>query len=411
MADASLGRPCGTYLSRRRSAKIKEDHSFSCAMVNKMEYRSRWLFVAGLSIVILNRVLDQVSANIGAPFLSTPLLMITAVVLLSVRLFIVSLGCELKRVGIVTIVLGLSLASWVLSGQSYLLVASLLLLGLGEIDVQDLVQRCSVVLLLVIALFGILQAIQLVLYGDAPGSVVREGGRLRLSFFFRHPNMLAAYVAMAYIGCASGRRRFSGAMALFGFALAFVSFLVTDSRTSTAIIVLYICLRLALRDRGSLTRVVKIGYLAAPAVFIALAAMVATSSAPNYLVDVLQVLLSGRPGYWQLQYQVLGDFTLFGQHALSGTVVYNNWLYQNVTIDCFYVASLLSLGAWSLVVFYCLYLRVGLRSLESCDWSAPVAMFCCALYGFTEIHIVDFAVAIPMLFMGSNLFVPVGYND
>lgn len=394
------------HLCCRQAIGFGRNNGASRITGSSVEYRSRGLFAVGFAVVVMNRIFDQVSVNIGMPFLSSPALTVVAVILLFARLIVVALGCELKNVGIAAIAICLSLASWALSGQSYLLVASLLLLGLGKMNVRGLVRQCSAVVLAVIVFLGVLQALQFVLYGDAPGSVVREGGRLRLSFFFQHPNVLAAYTAMSYIGYASGKREFSGVTTFCGVALATACFLVTDSRTSTAIIVLYICLRLALRDGKTLGRVAKAGYAVAPVVLIVLAATVATSLASDNLVSLLQTLLSGRPGYWQLQYQALGGFTLFGQHALSGTVVYDDWVYRNVTIDCFYAASLLSLGSWALAAFYFLYLRTGLRSLKGRDWSIPVAIFCCALYGFTEIHVADLAVATPMLFMGSNLLVP-----
>ena len=95
---------------------------------------------------------------------------------------------------------------------------------------------------------------------------------------------------------------------------------------------------------------------------------------------------------------------MFGQHALSGTVIVNGWAHVNVTIDCFYAAALLSLGSWSLFVFYALYFRAGILASRERDFGVAIALFCCGLYGFTEIHMVDFSVAFPMLLLGVNLF-------
>ena len=370
-----------------------------------LEFQSRPFYYIGFSVAVLSRLLDQIASNLGVPFLSSPMLMIIAFAFLLVRVCVVALTCDIRRVLFAIVVVGLSAVSWVCSSQSYLLVATLMLLGLGHINLRKLVAASSLALLFVISLLGIVQAFQILFDGHASGMVIREGGRVRLSFFFRHPNVLAAYILMSFMGLSLGKNKFDGASAVFGIMLAAVCFLVTDSRTSTAIMIFYIALRVLFERGCSVCRFFKIGYLFVPLVFMALVVAVTTSSIPSYLYELLQSVLSGRPGYWQLQYEALGGFTLFGQEALSGTVLYNNWVYQNVTIDCFYASSLLSLGTWVLFAFFFLYARVGLRSLSANDLGVPIAILCCALYGFTEIHMLDFAIALPMLYMGSGLFI------
>ena len=116
------------------------------------------------------------------------------------------------------------------------------------------------------------------------------------------------------------------------------------------------------------------------------------------------MLFNGRPGYWVLQYNQLGGWTLLGQTTLYGDQFINGWLYPSVTIDCFYAASLLQVGAWSFFVFLFLYLRSGHRAVERKDCCKFVALLACAVFGFTEIHMIDFAICTPMLLLGEGLF-------
>lgn len=394
-------------ISLKRMFSQKDNGICETKFLNKdLELQSRPFYYIGFSVVVLSRLLDQLASNFDMPFLSSPVLMIIALAFLMVRVFSVALTCDIRRVLFAIVVVGLSVVSWARSGQSYLLVAALMLLGLGHIDIRKLVATSSLALLFLILLLGIIQVFQILFDGHASGMVIREGGRVRLSFFFRHPNVLAAYILMSFIGLSLGKNKFDGASAVLGIMLAVICFLVTDSRTSTAIMILYILLRVLFERYRSVNWLVKISYLFIPVVFVALVLAVTTSNVPSYLFELLQSVLSGRPGYWQLQYEALGGFTLFGQQALSGTVLYNNWVYQNVTIDCFYASALLSLGTWALPVFYFLYARVGLYSLRTNDQSVPIAILCCAFYGFTEIHMLDLAITVPMLYMGSGLLVP-----
>ena len=369
-----------------------------------IEIKTRWLYAMGLALIVINHIVDQTAPNLGMTGLPTSVLMVVALLLLAARFLSVALYSRVSKVLIALTAVALSVASWILSGQSYLLTATFLLLGVGSMDIKSVLRTVSAAVLLLIAFLGLLQLLQFVLTGDLPGATVREDGRLRLSFFFQHPNMLAAYISMSYVGFSLSDRQFSGGMAAFGCALAAACVWVTDSRTSGMIMVLYIVLRMFARKIDFGWTLARLVYTVTPPLMISLAILTSLSMLPDVLYDVLQTLLSGRPGYWELQYQQLGGFTLLGQHALSGTVVVNGWAHVNVTIDCFYAAALLSLGSWALFAFYTLYLRAGIRASRDKDFGMAIALFCCGLYGFTEIHMIDFAVAFPMLLLGVDLF-------
>ena len=369
-----------------------------------IETKTRWLYTTGLAFIVINHIVDQIAPNIGMAGLPTSVLMAVALLLLAARFLSVALYCRVSKAMIALTAVALSVASWFFSGQSYLLTATFLLLGIGDMNIKGVLRTVSAAVLLLIAFLGLLQLLQFALTGDLPGATVREDGRLRLSFFFQHPNMLAACISMSYVGFSLSDRQFSGGMAALGCALAAACVWATDSRTAGMIMALYTVLRLLARKVDFGGKLAGLLYIAAPLLMVFLAILTSSSMLPDALYDVLQTVLSGRPGYWELQYQQLGGFTLLGQHALSGTVVVNGWAHVNVTIDCFYAAALLSLGSWSLFAFYALYLRAGIRASRDKDFGVAIALFCCGLYGFTEIHMIDFAVAFPMLLLGVGLF-------
>lgn len=371
-----------------------------------IELKTRWLYTSALTLIIANHIIDQVSSNIGIEPLPTFFFVAVGLFLLALRVFCIALYCQVKQVLISSVIIALSIGSWLLSGQNYLFVATFLLLGIGNLPIRNLLKVVSATILLLVSFLGLLQLFQFVFTGDLPGVTSREDGRLRLSFFFQHPNMLAAYISMAYIGLSLSNKDFKAGMALLGIALAVVSMWVTDSRTAGLIMVLYIILRLSVHVWTRFGSILKLVYVGVPFLLVFLVVLVSMALVPDSLYNALQTALTGRPAFWEFQYQQLGGFTLLGQHALSGTIMVDGWTYYNVTIDCFYAAALLSLGSWSLVVFYALYIRIGNFSFRKRDWGVAIAIFCCMLYGLAEIHMIDFSVALPMLIMGEKLFCP-----
>lgn len=372
--------------------------------IETLESKTRWMYILGLLLIIMNHLVDQIAPTIGIAELPTFLFMAGALFLLLVRFLSIAVNCRGRQVLTALLFINLSLVSWVLSGQSYLLTATFLILGVGSLDIRKVIRSASSFIFLVVALLALLQLIQFIVTGDLSGAVVREGNRLRLSFFFQHPNVLAAHIAMSYIGFSVYDRVFKGSTIILGCVLAVICVWVTDSRTAGIIMAVYIILRMIAKKVDYGGRIPKLIYALTPLLMIVLVLFATISILPEGLYDLLQKVLSGRPGYWELQYQQLGGFTLLGQHALSGTVVVDGWTHVNVTIDCFYAAALLSLGLWSLLVFYLLYLKAGLRACRERDFEIMIALFCCALYGLTEIHMIDLSIAFPMLFLGARLF-------
>ncbi len=368
------------------------------------ERRTRAFFYIGFALIFINRVIAQIATNLNLGFLEELPLMPVALCILFIRYAGLMFGASARRVGLSLLFLFLSFVSFIKSGQSYLPTACLLLCGVGEVNIRKVIEVTSICALLLIAALGLVQAIDWMTTGNIVGSAVRSSGRLRLSFFFAHPNTLAAIGCMACIGLTACRSKIKVGEALFILATGALIILITDSRTSFAILLIYMALRLLLqRERFALGGKALIAFGALPVFFEIIALVASLNLLPGSMHSYLNALFNGRPGYWNLQYKQLG-FSLFGQTTMYGDQLINDWLYPSVTIDCYYAATLLQIGVWSFLVFLFLYMRSGIQAVKDGDCFKYCALISCALFGFTEIHMIDFAISFPMLLLGEGLF-------
>ena len=123
---------------------------------DNMEIKTRWLYTSGLAFIVINHIVDQIAPNIGMAGLPTSVLMVVALLLLAARFLSVALYCRVSKVMIALTAVALSVASWILSGQSYLLTATFLLLGIGNMNIKGVLRVVSATVLLLIVFLGLL---------------------------------------------------------------------------------------------------------------------------------------------------------------------------------------------------------------------------------------------------------------
>jgi len=376
------------------------------------ERLTRFFFYAGLVLVIINRIIDQTSANLNLDYLTVLPLMPVALFFLLVRFVGVSLGLDLKRFFISFVLLIFSFVSYFKCGQSYLPTACLLLCGIGGINIRNTIKAISACVLLLIVGLGLIQLMDWALTGDLAGSVLRSSGRLRLSFYFEHPNILGAMALMSFIGFTVCSENLSASDCLMGISIGFLILFLTDSRTSCALLFLYLFIRVLFDlcpqfNNGKLRFII----LVVPLICEFLSMLVMLQVLPDSFIVTLNRLFNGRPGYWILQYNQLAGWTMFGQVTLYGDQFINGWLYPSVTIDCFYAATLLQLGIWSFIAFYYLYFSSIDQAFKINDYSKLAVLFVCAIFGFTEVHMIDFSICFPMLLLGEGLLQQLASDD
>ena len=370
-----------------------------------LEKQTRIFFYVGLCLVVVNRIFSQIGENIGLPFLANLPLMSIAIVILLIRFLAVVSQAEVKHALIAVVVLTLSFVSYFTSGQSYLPSACLLICGVGSVDVRKSIKLISISLLALVVILGIIQFLDWLLTGNLAGAVERNNGRLRISFYFAHPNTLAALLCMSYVGISASWERLKLSHLIFGVIIGFLIILITDSKTSALIVFLYLLLRkyFEMRDK-SFNKCCLEMYALLPIALFLICIIVSLNLLPTSALRILNRLLTGRPGYWLLQHEQLGHFTLFGQQILTGEQTIDGFHYTSVTIDCFYATTLLQLGVWSFFAFYFLYVHAGKIALKQNDTAKFTILLMCALFGFTEVHMIDLAICTSLLLLGENLF-------
>lgn len=371
-----------------------------------MELKTRHLYYLGFALVTVNRLVSSCASNLSISFLALVPWMPLALFLLLVRCtgIVFDKGLCVRQRAAIVVVFALSIVSYLRSGQSYLPSAILLICGIGRIDIRRAVKTAALAVLLLAGLLGLLQLFVWLLTGSLPGAVLRSNGRVRLSFFFSHPNVLAAVVCMSFMGLSATWERLSIKTASIGAALGLLALIVTDSKTSVAILVFYLVLRGVLENcHPSFGKVLAVFYAAVPVLLFLFAALVMRQALPDQIYKFFNSLFTGRPGFWILQYEQIGGWTFFGQQALYGNQMIDGYLHVAVTIDSFYAATLLQLGAWSFFVYYFMYIKAGIRAFSRRDCCMIAVLLACALFGATEIHMIDLAICTPMLLLGEGL--------
>lgn len=373
------------------------------AKSSRANVQAEWIYSISLYLILFNRIFSQIGPNLGIDWLGEMPLAELAVALLMIRFVALMPKMKLGELFLAVATLCLSAISMMSSKQSYLLVTFLLLYGIGNIDLRKLLKNCGRIVLCTVAFLGILQCLVYILSGSLPGAVTRESGRVRLSFFFVHPNFLAALTTMAFIAVSLGWRKLNARHLFLGLCLAGAILVVTDSKTSTFILILYLVIRYFMQARPPEKQRWLTMVIASLPIFCSiLVILTMMNSMPGVLYRLLQKVLTGRPGYWLLQFEQMGGWTMLGRQTIYGDYYYNGWLYPAVTIDCYYAAALLQLGSWSLIFFIGLYLNSIYKFSNKNDTAGLCVLMSCALFGFTEVHMVDMAVCYPLLVLGEN---------
>lgn len=314
------------------------------------------------------------------------------------------LDAPVWRFALFCTVLVLSMVSYLNSGQTYLLLGSLAIMALDGISVRRMLKLWLVCTLAVFATM-LLASLAIVCFGDASELYTyRRDGTFRLSLLFSHPNILAAYSSMAIIVYLLTREGISAANELLAIVLATVMFLATDSKTSLIVVFAFLLLfHLFQRKEKSTYLIIRL----LPLVLLAFVVVITEQGEDFKLYGLFQSLLTGRPGYWSLQFKSIG-FTAFGQQALTGTVFLNNWYYEHVTIDSFFASALLQLGVWSAIAFIVLYERdISLLKntvTTSSDKAALLAALAVlALFGLVETHMASIGICPLLLLLGNPM--------
>ncbi len=234
--------------------------------------------------------------------------------------------------------------------------------------------------------------------------VYRDGGedteRIRYSFYFNHPNMVAALWLMiicAYLYLKSGK--ISGVAIVGVLLLSTTIFALADSRTSFILSCLAPLLCYCQQKWGFLgLKVVKrVLYLLPLLLFL----FVFLSSSVLYSNDIAD-WFTGRIWLWHVCYENQG-ITLLGQR-FEEAIALTSEGYRSVasTLDSFYASGLFAFGLAFCLVF-CLFYWSTLSSIKNPHSLRYCVLTLMLVFGLTEVHILSIVISPGLLLMGLGI--------
>lgn len=255
-------------------------------------------------------------------------------------------------------------------------------------------------LLFIVCVYGLVAVLDV---SDLPYIFRRENGVesvVRFTFFFSHPNTAAAVVMMmcgAYMFLNYDNLGFL--TYFFVLTVAALTLLLTDSKTSTGLIVFLVVCFAAQRqwgifERAGLRRLVVV-------LPIALFGLVYLIAGPLYSGSLGQSL-TGRVSLWHHCLENQG-LTLFGQpFAVAKSVGMNGWIYYYTTLDCAYADGLFVLGlCFSAFFCWCVYSRV--KKNDSSLASELPLILTMLIFGITEVHVFSPVVCVSLLLLSGGI--------
>lgn len=223
---------------------------------------------------------------------------------------------------------------------------------------------------------------------------------VRFTFFFSHPNMAAAIVMMmcgAYMYLRYEQLGFR--TYAFVLVIAFLVSFFTDSKTSTALIVLLVACFAAQRRWGIFARREMKKFVALlPFLLFGLVFLVA---GPLYN-DSLGQMLTGRVSLWH--YCLINQgMTLFGQQfTATQSIGSDGWVYYYTTLDSAYASGLFVFGL-CFSAFFCWCITALIKKDEP-DLPVKLPLILTMLaFGITEMHIFSPVICAPLLLLSGGL--------
>ena len=295
--------------------------------------------------------------------------------------------------------------TYLASGETAPLAVSLIIIAAATVENPRLLVRLWLCITAFFSLFLIaVYALTAFLAPENFTYVLRfEGGvvsAVRLTFFFSHPNMVAAVVMMmcgAYMYLNYERLGFGSYAVVL--AIALLVLFLTDSKTSTALIVLLVVCFAGQKRWGIFARRGMKGFIALlPLLLFGSVFLVA---GPFYN-DSLGNLLTGRVSLWH--YCLLNQgVTLLGQQFMATqSIGFNGWVYYYTTLDCAYASGLFVLGL-CFSTFFC-WCIVALIKRDGPDLPVKLPLVLVMLvFGVTEVHIFSPVICAPLLLLGGGL--------
>ena len=358
--------------------------------IEKMDFRKTKLIYIILFLLVFMNKLTTIYVFSQMEFLGTAIEFVQVPMYGGLIYIIAQKKYSLKELMTFLVVGILLLIGYVVSGQAAYFKGFLLIIASKNIPYRKILNVCRKALTFVLGL-----GIFLFLIGISNSGISRRGAS---GLGFGHPNVTAQLIMIIILLWTSEKAGKLKPIHYIGIELGgLITFLLTDSKTSTIVILLIALVMVfseKIMSRTWYSKVPKFLMTYSQLLVILFTYLSARFLETSNMLKTLDLFFTNR---LFLNYYVLNKFgiKLFGQNVTlrdnSGTI-YNNihgWYNWSVTCDCSYMVTLLVMGLIPTVIILIGYILLMKKAIKRHNYMIMSVALLLAIYSFCESQMLE----------------------
>lgn len=358
--------------------------------IEKMDFRKTKLIYIILFLLVFMNKLTTIYVFSQMEFLGTVIDFVQVPMYGGLIYIIVQKKYSLKELMAFLVIGILLLVGYVISGQAAYFKGFLLIIASKNIPYRRIINVCRKALTFVLGL-----GIFLFLTGISNSGISRRGAS---GLGFGHPNVTAQLIMIIILLWVSEKAGKLKPVHYIGIELGgLITFLLTDSKTSTIVILLIPLVMVfseKIMSRTWYSKVPKFLMTYSQLLVMLFTYLSARFLETSNMLKTLDLVFTNR---LFLNYYVLNKFgiKLFGQNVTlsdnSGTI-YNNihgWYNWSVTCDCSYMVTLLVMGLIPTVIILIGYILLMKKAIKRHNYMIMSVALLLAIYSFCESQMLE----------------------
>lgn len=358
--------------------------------IEKMDFRKTKLIYIILFLLVFMNKLTTIYVFSQMEFLGTVIDFVQVPMYGGLIYIIVQKKYSLKELMAFLVIGILLLVGYVISGQAAYFKGFLLIIASKNIPYRRILNVCRKALTFVLGL-----GIFLFLTGISNSGISRRGAS---GLGFGHPNVIAQLIMIIILLWVSEKAGKLKPVHYIGIELGgLITFLLTDSKTSTIVILLIPLVMVfseKIMSRTWYSKVPKFLMTYSQLLVMLFTYLSARFLETSNMLKTLDLVFTNR---LFLNYYVLNKFgiKLFGQNVTlsdnSGTI-YNNihgWYNWSVTCDCSYMVTLLVMGLIPTVIILIGYILLMKKAIKRHNYMIMSVALLLAIYSFCESQMLE----------------------
>lgn len=358
--------------------------------IEKMDFRKTKLIYIILFLLVFMNKLTTIYVFSQMEFLGTVIDFVQVPMYGGLIYIIVQKKYSLKELMAFLVIGILLLVGYVISGQAAYFKGFLLIIASKNIPYRRILNVCRKALTFILGL-----GIFLFLTGISNSGISRRGAS---GLGFGHPNVIAQLIMIIILLWVSEKAGKLKPVHYIGIELGgLITFLLTDSKTSTIVILLIPLVMVfseKIMSRTWYSKVPKFLMTYSQLLVMLFTYLSARFLETSNMLKTLDLVFTNR---LFLNYYVLNKFgiKLFGQNVTlsdnSGTI-YNNihgWYNWSVTCDCSYMVTLLVMGLIPTVIILIGYILLMKKAIKRHNYMIMSVALLLAIYSFCESQMLE----------------------